>query len=313
MEELIEMAEQTAPLCIALGGHALKGIESEPPSEFIRGGIRDILRISQKKFNSVVLTHGNGPQVGHLYEKQGGEISLDTCVAQSQGWLGYRLQQVLQNEMNSLNHSFPITTLLTQVLVDCEDPAFSNPTKQIGASCSEEQAKKYITKFGWTMKTSPGRGLRRVVASPIPTQILEVNQIQALISRKGILVCCGGGGIPVAYDKNQKLVGLEAVIDKDETSSLLAKELKVEVLLILTDVPHVFLHYEKPNQTALTKIKANKIHQLLGQGHFAEGSMAPKIRAALKFLDSGGKRAIVAEVGSGFSALMGEGGTQIEN
>lgn len=266
---------------------------------------------------NVVLTHGNGPQVGFILRRS--ELSLhelhpvplDYCGADSQGAIGYMFQRALRNEFRKRGITRQPATIVTQVLVDKNDPAFQNPSKPIGSFMSAEQAARKRAEEGWQMVEDAGRGWRRVVPSPLPKEIVERDAIQELIGAGFVVICSGGGGIPVYQDDNGDLVGLEAVIDKDFAGALLAQSVGADLFLISTAVEKVALNYNKPNQQWLDRITAAEAKQYLAQGHFHKGSMAPKIQAAVRFLEAGGKQALITNPENLERALTGVTGTRI--
>ncbi|MCU0513062.1 MAG: carbamate kinase [Anaerolineae bacterium] len=265
----------------------------------------------------VVVTHGNGPQVGYILRR--GEIAaregihdvpLDLIVADTQGSIGYMLQQGLDNSLRRLGINRTCATIMTQVRVDADDPAFQNPTKPIGGFLSEEDARKF-EKDGWQVMEDAGRGWRRVVASPRPRSIIEINAIQALMLSGYVVIACGGGGIPVIRNEVGSMRGVYAVIDKDLASSLLAQTLRADLLLISTGVEQVAIHYNRPEQQNLDRLTIQQARQYIAEGHFARGSMLPKIEAAIDFVQNGGPRAIITNPDNLERALRGEAGTHI--
>jgi carbamate kinase len=265
-----------------------------------------------------VLTHGNGPQVGsQLLRSEAGssqtyQSPLDVCVAMTQGEIGFILQNALQAALRERGINRPVVTLVTQVVVDREDPAFKNPTKPIGPFYSKAVADQKRSELGWDIVEDAARGYRRVVASPIPKDIVELEVIRDCIDRDIVVITVGGGGIPVA-EHNGSYEGIEAVIDKDRASALLASKLKLQQFIISTDVEYVCLHYKKPGQTTLHAISAASIKEHLAEGHFQEGSMKPKIEAALAFLQNGGERVIITNPENILRALDGKTGTIISH
>jgi carbamate kinase len=268
----------------------------------------------------VAIGHGNGPQVGFIlrrseiaHKAEGmHEIPLDVCGADSQGAIGYALQQNLQNEFYKRGIQKPVATVITQVLVDRDDPAFKNPSKPIGGFMDETEAKRRADDLGWSVVEDAGRGWRRVVASPIPKEVVELESVKTLINAGVVVVTVGGGGIPVIDSGNGQYVGTAAVIDKDYASSLLAREIKADLLLISTAVEKVALNYGKPDQKWIDCMTLAEAKQYLKEGiHFAKGSMAPKIQAIIWFLEAGGKQAIITNPENIGKALKGETGTRI--
>jgi carbamate kinase len=268
----------------------------------------------------VAIGHGNGPQVGFILRRSEiahrvegmHQIPLDVCGADSQGAIGYALQQNLQNELYQRQIKKPVATLITQVLVDKNDPAFQNPSKPIGSFMEEQDAQKRATDLDWTVVEDAGRGWRRVVASPLPKEVVELDSIQALIDRGVVVITVGGGGIPVIDEGQGNYRGTAAVIDKDYASSLLAQLIKADLLLISTAVEKVALNFGKPNQEWIDEMTLEEAKQYLAEGiHFAKGSMAPKIQAIIWFLEAGGKRAIITNPENIGKALEGKTGTHI--
>ena len=262
----------------------------------------------------LMITHGNGPQVGNillqneLAKETVSSMPLDVCGAQSQGFIGYMMQQSLYNHFITANQrNIPVVTLVTQVLVDAKDPAFAHPSKPVGPFYTQAQAKQLQQEKGYAMKEDAGRGWRRVVPSPHPKGISEKEAILALLKAGTVVVTSGGGGIPVV-EKAGKLVGVEAVIDKDRSAEVLAEAVGADALLILTDVPQVKLHYKKPQEQALSKVTVAQAQQYVSEGHFAAGSMGPKVEASVRFAQRG-KRAIVASLDQALDALEGKAGT----
>ncbi len=268
----------------------------------------------------VVVGHGNGPQVGFLLQKAelaekmiGLAVSpLDVCGAQSQGQIGYMLAQNLQNELQRQGIRKPVACVLEQTVVDKKDPAFTNPTKPIGGFMTEDEAKAKVASEGWTVVEDAGRGWRRVVASPLPQEIVELDAIKMLIQSGIVTISIGGGGIPVVRNADGDLEGVAAVIDKDFGNSLLARQLNADLLLISTAVEKVALSFGTPEQRWLDKMTLAEAKTLLEEGkHFKSGSMAPKIQACIWFLEAGGKQAIITNPENIGRALKGERGTLI--
>lgn len=265
----------------------------------------------------MVLTHGNGPQVGNvmlrveLAAHKVYPLPLDICDADTEGGMGYMLQQVFGNELSSRGIERTVVTLVTQVLVTPKDPAFINPTKPIGPFFNEEIAKRRIENDGWHMIEDSGRGWRRVVASPLPEAVIEIEAIRRCIGDGMIPIAVGGGGVPV-YEEDGLLYGIEAVVDKDRASALLATELGAELLLISTGVEQVQVGYNSPNARPLGHVSQDEVRQYLDSGEFPPGSMGPKIEAALEYLDKGGKKVIITSPERLADAIAGTAGTHIE-
>jgi carbamate kinase len=258
---------------------------------------------------SFVIGHGNGPQVGNvLLQHEAGEKMhgipaqpIDFCVAETQGSIGYMIEQQLRNVLVKENLERDILTIITEVIVDKDDPAFTKPNKPVGPFYSKEMADQLAASTGSVFHEDPrGRGWRKVVASPRPVKINNVKSIEKLARDGQIIIAVGGGGIPVFWVEPNKLQGIDAVIDKDLASSLLANEIKADLFFILTDVPKVYINFRKPDEKALNRISVSEARAYLAQGHFTEGSMAPKVRACIEFCEHGGKEAIIttaAELG----------------
>lgn len=267
---------------------------------------------------SVVVTHGNGPQVGFILRRaeiaaqhEGlHEVPLDLIGADTQGAIGYMLQQSLDNAIRRLGINRTILTVVTQTLVDAHDPAFEKPTKPIGGFMSEEEARRYEAE-GWSVMEDAGRGWRRAVASPRPLAFQEINAIKALIMNNYIVITAGGGGIPVVRDAQGNLRGVYAVIDKDRASSLLAQILRADLFIISTGVEKVAINYNKPDQRDLDQMTLADAREYMQQGHFAPGSMLPKVEAAMEFVRMGGPQAIITDPPNLARALRGEAGTRI--
>ncbi len=265
----------------------------------------------------VVVTHGNGPQVGFILLRSElakdvlHQVPLESCVADTQGAIGYQIQQSLENELRRRRMPRPVATVVTQVIVDARDPAFRKPTKPIGPFYSEADARVHAERDGWAVKEDAGRGWRRVVPSPKPRTIVEEPVIRELLRRGIIVVAVGGGGIPVVQRKGGLLQGVPAVIDKDAASALLAANLNADVLVISTGVDKVAINFGKPDQRDLDRVTVREARRYLREGHFAEGSMKPKIEAALAFLKRGGRRVIITQPHLLEAALAGKTGTHI--
>jgi len=264
----------------------------------------------------LVLTHGNGPQVGAALlrsERGASQVPghpLDVCDAATQGEIGYILQQSLETELHSAGLLVPAVTVVTQCVVSLDDPAMSHPTKPIGPFYSRADAEERKRQFGWEIVEDASRGYRRVVPSPDPKEIVELEVIRHLVERGVLVVACGGGGIPVTW-RQGKLCGVEAVIDKDRASALLASRLGVDVFVISTDTEFVYLNYKKPTQKALTTVHAAELAGYLAAGQFPAGNMGPKIESALRFLRDGGRQCIITSCDNLRRAVAGTGGTHI--
>ena len=264
----------------------------------------------------MAITHGNGPQIGFILLRSDlasdvlHQVPLDSCGADTQGALGYTIQQCLYNDLKTRGIKKEVVTVVTQVLVEKDDPAFLNPSKPIGSFYDEPTAKRYRDERGWTVMEDAGRGWRRVVPSPMPRRIIELEAVKALIERDVVVIAVGGGGIPVIEEKGA-LRGIEAVIDKDAASALLALELDADLLLVSTPVEKVALNFGKPNQQWLDKLTLADAKQYYQEGHFLPGSMGPKMQAIIHFLEKGGKKVIITNPANIENALLGEAGTHI--
>lgn len=308
-------------IVIALGGNALQ--EAGKPAtaeaqlavvEKTAGYIADIIDEGYQ----VVLAHGNGPQVGRivLQNEYATPVSpampFDVCGAMSQGYIGYHIQQGLTKILRERGNQKQVVTVVTQVLVDRNDPKFQNPSKPIGPFYTEQEAKTIAEEKGYVMKEDAGRGWRRVVASPVPVAIEELDAVRCLVDHGFITVTVGGGGIPVIRNDKGELEGTAAVIDKDLASEKLAENLDADALVILTAVEKVSINYKKPNQTDLDTMSVAEAKQYMAQGHFAPGSMLPKIEAAVKFVESKpGRVSIITSLDKAVEALNGSAGTTL--
>jgi carbamate kinase len=265
----------------------------------------------------VVITHGNGPQVGFILRRAELALSelhmvpLDYCGADTQGAIGYMFQRALYNEFRARGIQKLAATVVTQTLVDRKDQAFQNPSKPIGSFMDETTAKQRKTQDGWAVVEDAGRGWRRVVPSPLPQRIIEQPAIDARIKAGYVVISVGGGGIPVIEDEHGDLVGVEAVIDKDFGASILSSGIGADLFLITTAVEKVALHYNKPQQVWLDRMTTDEARRYLAEGHFAKGSMEPKIRAILQYMERGGKEALITNPANIEKALAGETGTRI--
>jgi carbamate kinase len=304
---------------IAVGGHAfIQRGESGSFEDHTRNAdllCDRLITLIERGYN-LVLTHGNGPQVGNLLLQQETCTSdvpampLDVLVAQTQGSLGYFLQQALLNHLRRREIRRFVETVVTQVVVDGDDPAFENPTKPIGPFLTEAVAKQRAKDLGWTVREDSGRGWRRLVPSPRPRRVIQRQSIADSVSEGHIVLAAGGGGIPIKVNRETgRYEGVEAVIDKDLTSSVLAREIGAEILVILTAVPQVYLDFNGPKQRALGAVTLREIESLHEEGHFPAGSMGPKVEAVVDFLRGGGDRALVTDADSLVAALDGQAGT----
>ena len=310
-------------IVVALGGNALQEASKPATAEeqllVVEQTSAYIADMIEKGYN-VTIAHGNGPQVGRIVLQN--EMSdsdstpampFDVCGAMSQGMIGYHIQQGLSKVLRARGIKKEVVTVVTQVVVDQNDPKFKNPSKPIGPFYTEEQAKRIANEKGYVMKEDAGRGWRRVVASPMPVEIIELNAVQALTAAGFIVVTVGGGGIPVVRDENGVLAGTAAVIDKDLASERLAEDMQADALVILTAVEKVSINYKKPDQKDLDTLSVADAKRYIQEGHFAPGSMLPKVEAALMFVESKpGRRAIITSLDKAAEALEGRAGTVIK-
>lgn len=307
-------------IVVALGGNALQSgngpATAEAQLEVVKNTCEHIAEISERGYE-VAVVHGNGPQVGRilLASETAKDVTpampFDVCGAMSQGYIGYHLQQALKFALKKRGKSTPVVTLATQVVVDGEDPGFKNPTKPIGPFYSEEEAKAMAAEKGYDFKEDAGRGWRRVVASPIPRKIVEIDSVRKLWDST-IVITCGGGGIPVVEKADGSLEGVAAVIDKDFAAELLAEEVGADALIILTEVEKVAINFNKPNQENLDHMTYAEAEKYCEEGQFAPGSMLPKVQAAMKFVKANpDKKAIITSLDKAIVALEGNTGTVI--
>jgi carbamate kinase len=304
---------------VAVGGNSLiKDKNHKTIPDQYQAGAESMAHIAGmiEKGWDVVITHGNGPQVGFILRRSElslGElhpVPLDYCGADTQGAIGYMFTMALYNEFRKRGISKEAATVVSQVLVDSNDPAFQNPSKPIGSFMDEATARDRSEHDGWQVVEDAGRGWRRVVPSPIPTRIVQAGAIRSLVADGFVVVAVGGGGIPVIEDENGNMQGVEAVIDKDFASSLLASELHADLFLISTAVEKVALNFNRPDQQWLDQVTLKDARRYMEEGHFAKGSMGPKVAAILEFLEAGGKQAIVTNPENIERALAGETGTR---
>ena len=297
-------------IVIALGGNAL-GKTPQEQHDLIEKTVKHVVDLVEDG-NQIVITHGNGPQVGMIYDSmQKEKMPFAESGAMSQGYIGYQLQQTLKDELNNRGIEKSVVTVVTQVEVDPKDKAFKNPTKPIGEFLTKEEATKRAKKEKAVYKEDSGRGYRKVVASPMPKKILELNTIEKLVNDGTIVIACGGGGVPVVMTKKDGYEGIDAVIDKDRTSALLAKEINADELLILTAVDQVSLNFNKKNEEKLSKLSVSDARVAIRNEEFGEGSMLPKIEAACYFVSKTGKKAIISSLEKARDAIDGKNGTLI--
>ncbi len=305
---------------VAVGGNALiRGGQKGTAQEQFENAVETAAAVVRliRAGHRVVLTHGNGPQVGaqlvrsemaaaHAYR-----LPLDCCVASTQGEVGYVLQYAMWQMMQAEGLNTPVVSLITQVLVDSHDPAFRRPTKPIGPSYNKSAAERYSDLFDWEISEDPVHGFRRVVPSPEPVAIIELDAIKACVDRGLVVIAAGGGGVPVFNDHDISK-GVEAVIDKDHTSAILARQLEADVFAIATDIERVCLNFGKASQKPLDRLTVAQCRQYLEEGQFPPGSMGPKITAAIKYLDLGGKSVVITDHDHLLEALEGRAGTTIQ-
>ncbi len=305
---------------VALGGNAItqKGEEGNIAQQFsnTRKTLNGIMELIRREYR-LVITHGNGPQVGNLFLMVEAtrdlvpSVPLGICVADTQGQMGYMIQQSLQNRLIREGYSFQVMSLVTQVLVNRNDPSFVTPTKPIGPFYSAEEGQRIQQERGWKVVEDSGRGYRLVVPSPMPQQILETDVIKMLLEDDVIVIACGGGGIPVVVEQDGTYSGVDAVVDKDFASSVLAQDLQADLLLILTGVNQVAINFNTPEQKTFAQLRVEEAQAYLEQGHFPPGSMGPKIRAAMDFLHHGGQEVMITSIERVGAALEGQDGTRI--
>lgn len=306
-------------IVVALGGNAL-GKTPVEQLQLVKQTAKPIVDLIQDG-HEVVLAHGNGPQVGMINlamstasgsDAGTPEMPFPECGAMSQGYIGYHLQNAIREELLNRDMTTPVATVITQVIVDKEDPAFKNPTKPIGAFYSEEEAKALKADKGYDMVEDAGRGWRRVVPSPLPIDVAEKETVQALIDKNHVVITVGGGGIPVVQE-GHKLIGVPAVIDKDFASSKLAEIVDADYLIILTAVEQVAINFGKPDEKWLSELSIDDCNKYIEEGHFAPGSMLPKVKAAMKFATSKpGRRALITSLEKAADGIAGKTGTLIK-
>ena len=304
---------------VAIGGNAVNRPGEPATAENMIKNLSETAKYLVEMLDSfeIVITHGNGPQVGNLLLQQEAAkdivppFPLDVNDAQTQGSLGYMIALTLQNELIRRGINRDVAAVVTRIVVDESDPAFKDPTKPVGPFYSEEEAKKLMEEKGWKMVEDAGRGWRRVVPSPWPLDVVEKEVIKTLIEKDTIVIAAGGGGIPVVREKDGTLRGVEAVIDKDRASALLAIELDVDMLIILTGVEKVYLNFGKPDQKPLDVLTIEEARKYLEEGQFPRGSMGPKIEASIKFVEETGREALITDMATLKEALEGKTGTRI--
>ena len=311
-------AQRTA--VVALGGNAITrpDLEDTITNQFAntRRSLDGIVKLARDGFG-LVISHGNGPQVGNallrieLSRGKAPILPLGVLVADTEGGMGYMIEQSLQNRLRAEGIDRPVVTIITQMLVDADDPAIQNPTKYIGQFYTEEQAVLFEKERDWRMKQDADRGWRRVVASPTPLEVIPGAIIKQLVGQGVIVIAGGGGGIPVCIDHRGYYEGVDAVIDKDLGSAVIAREIGAETLCILTSVEHVVLNYGKPDARPLHEVTVSEMRRYLDEGHFPPGSMGPKVRAAVEFVENGGSEVIITSLEQAHEAAHGRAGTRI--
>lgn len=306
-------------IVIALGGNAL-GNTPEEQKQAVKTTAKSLVKLVDSG-NQIIVGHGNGPQVGmiNLAMEKGHSVDpsipampFPECGAMSQGYIGYHLQNAIKHEFKEIGREVPVVTLVTQVLVDANDKAFENPTKPIGSFYTEEEATKIEEETGYQFKEDAGRGYRRVVASPKPVDIIEKDSLKALFDARNVVIACGGGGIPVV-EKDGAYLGVPAVIDKDFSCAKMAEVMDADVLVILTAVDQVAINFGKENEEWLIQMSLDDCQKYIDQGHFAPGSMLPKVEAAMSFVKSKkGRKALITSLECADDALAGKTGTWIK-
>ena len=304
-----------AKYVVSLGGNALGNNPEEQKQALVK--VADAIGDLVANGNEVAIVHGNGPQVGMINlafetSKETPNMPFPECGAMSEGYIGYHIQNALYNKLKEKNINKTVSTVITQVLVDQKDPLFNDPSKPIGTFYSKEEAESISREKGYVMKEDAGRGYRRVVPSPLPIDIIEKDAIETLLSNGQVVICAGGGGIPV-IKKDKKLEGVTAVIDKDYASSKLAELINADYLVILTAVDNVHLNHNQDDEFALTNVTKKDMERYLEAGHFAKGSMYPKVQASLNFVESGSNRiAVIASLDNAKEAFKLRAGTIIK-
>lgn len=300
---------------VSLGGNAL-GNNAEEQKELLKGVAKSIVHLI-KLGNEVIIVHGNGPQVGMINlafteSTSAPDMPFPECGAMSQGYIGFHIQNAIYNALKEAGLKRNVATVVTQVLVDKDDPLFKSPSKPVGSFYDKETAERIAKEKGYTMKEDAGRGYRRVVASPLPIDVVEKESISSLVKKGDIVICAGGGGIPV-IEKDGKLEGIAAVIDKDYASAKVAALVDADCLVILTAVDNVYINYRQPNEKKLENVSKKEMEEYLKTDYFAKGSMYPKVNACVKFLnDAPGKVAVISSLEKAPLAFEGKAGTIIK-
>ncbi|MBU0982257.1 MAG: carbamate kinase [candidate division Zixibacteria bacterium] len=305
---------------VALGGNAITrpGLEDTIANQFAntRKSLDGVIELARQGYG-IVVSHGNGPQVGNailrieLARGKAPILPLGVCVADTEGGMGYMIEQSLRNRLRKEGINRPVVTVITQMLVKPDDPAIANPTKYVGQFYTEDEARVFTETRGWQMKKDADRGWRRVVPSPRPLQTIEADAIKTLLASGAIVIAAGGGGIPVYIDDNGNLEGLDAVIDKDLASAVLGREIGARKLCILTSVDRVAINFATPDQKELSQVTVSEMKELFAAGHFPPGSMGPKVGAAIQFMEEGGEQVIITSLEQAVQAIHGEAGTRI--
>ena len=305
---------------VALGGNAItvERVEDTIANQFAntRRSLQTIVELARQGYD-LCITHGNGPQVGNallrveLAHGTAPELPLGICVADTEGGMGYMIEQSLQNRLDKEGVARQVCTIITQMVVDVDDPSVKNPTKFIGQFYTEDEAKRLASERHWMVKADANRGWRRVVPSPIPLTCLEKDVIRKLLDHHYIVIAAGGGGIPVYIDPKLGYEGVDAVIDKDRASAVLGREVGAELFLILTSIDQAAINFGKPNQKALGEVTVSEIQRYYDEGHFPPGSMGPKVEAAIDFVNHGGRLVIITSLEKASEALAGNAGTRI--
>ncbi len=314
------MTRSTRTAVVALGGNAItrKGVPDTIANQFkhTRQSLAGIVPLVKDGYR-LVITHGNGPQVGNallrieLSRDKAPLLPLGICVADTEGGMGYMIEQSLQNRLRRENIDTDVVTIISQVIVDKNDPSIANPTKFIGQFYTRDEARRFAKERGWSVKKDGDRGWRRVVPSPKPLKTINASAIKSLVDTGTIVIASGGGGVPVYIDDNGDYEGVDAVIDKDRASALLAAETGADLLVILTDVDKVALNFGELNQTCLDTVKLDEMKAYAAEGHFPAGSMGPKIEAAISFIENGGREVVISSIEKAYEAVTGDAGTRL--
>ncbi len=305
---------------VALGGNAITapGTEDTIANQFAntRRSLTSIVDLARQGYG-LCITHGNGPQVGNallrveLARGRAPILPLGICVADTEGGMGYMIEQSLQNRLDKEKIDRQVCTVITQIVVAKDDPSIKDPSKYVGQFYTGEEAKRLAEESGWTVKRDANRGWRRVVASPMPLTCVEKDIIRLLLDNNAIVIAAGGGGIPVYIDEQLGYEGVDAVIDKDRASAVLGREIDAEVLVIVTGVDQVALNFGQPDEKKLGRVTVSEMKKYLAEGHFPQGSMGPKVEAALSFIENGGREVIITSLELAAEALAGTAGTRI--